>query len=187
MRLSAGCTLDSEGMQLKGRRGEVVEEIVLHRPPVELHALNMSEMVQRVEDNKWRPADSSPATHLHFAGKIRFTRPTPASWDLVALGFSCAGIVTALLVVAGCVAHRRHLRTGSRLGKRVDGLTAEWWGRRGEAGHRERECPPPRSRLSLTERREISGTESGTEPRDRDGETTTEELGPGCSRVVIHG
>ena len=187
VRLSAGCTLDSEGMQLKGRRGEVVEEIVLHRPPVELHALNMSELIQRVEANKWKPADSSPGTHLHYAGRIRFTRLTPAPWNLVVLGFSSAGIVTVLLGVAGYVAHRRHLRSGKRLGKRMDTLTTEWWGQRGGAGHRERECPPPRSRLSLTERKETCGTESGTEHRDRDGETTSEELGPGCSRVVIHG
>ena len=94
-----------EGMQLKGRRGEVVKEIILHCPPVELHALNMSEMVQRIEDSKWRPADSSPAPHLHIAGKICSLRLFPASWNLVALGFSCARIVTALLVMAGCVAH----------------------------------------------------------------------------------
>ena len=30
-------------------------------------------------------------------------------------------------------------------------------------------------------------TESGSEPRDREGETRTEELGPGCSQVVFHG
>ena len=103
------------------------------------------------------------------------------------LGFSSAGIVTVLLGVAGCVAHRRHLPSGNRLGKRMDALTMEGWGQRGGTGHQERECPPPRSHLSLTERKETSGTESGSEPRDRDGETTSEELGPGCSRVVIHG
>ena len=119
-------------MQLRGSRGKVVEAIVLH--PVELHAFNMSELVHPAEDNRWKPANLSPGTHLHYAGRILFTRLTPAWWNFVALDFSCAGIVTALLGMALCVAHKRHLRNLIQLGNQVDALSTEWWGQQGGAG-----------------------------------------------------
>ena len=126
-RLQPGCQLSSEQYRVNGERESAWDEVLLHRPPLQLNALNLSEMVHQAEDGSWLPAELLKDRPLHLAGKIR-TGWTPSRTLLGGLGLSLAVVLATWMMI--CWSYHRHRRAGRRIHRRLDAGGFGPWSRR---------------------------------------------------------